>query len=161
MFLMPVLIYEAKKYHDIWLEQKLDYKRLWFVIEIDFYFRFLFSIVVFLQLTYWTKASTMSKNTADMLDDDNIWNDKNTEDHLRFVKRETFDLSLQITFLIWVIGFTFFESESLDVYGPREFEAVGIMCILLIAQHATHIVADLYKMYNGQKRDLVIKVTLI
>ena len=48
LILMPIVIYATKEHQDIWEEQKLDYRRLWFDFEIDFFFISLFSIVIYL-----------------------------------------------------------------------------------------------------------------
>lgn len=150
MFLMPVILYQAKKYQGIWLEQRLDYCRLWFGIEVDFFFRWLISIVVQLQLTFWTKAGSYSKDEKALLDDDNIWNDKNTDDHLRWVKKETFDLSMQITYLIFLFGVGYLKDQHIDLFGPRQFMPAGLIILILLIQHAIHVMANIYMMVHGQ-----------
>ena len=136
---MPVVIYTAKEYQSIWLHQRLDYRRLWFAFEIDFFFKWLLSIVIYLQVTFRTTPRSLKDEDEELTWDINIWNKKNTADHLRWVKKETFDLSIQFTYFISIIVIGFFKSEHMDLYGPREFMPAGIILLVLLIQHGIHI----------------------
>lgn len=81
--------------------------RMWMEFEIGFLFMWLGSIIVYLQFTFWTKATSFSKVEGQLKGDQNIWNDKNTEDYLRYLKKEAYDLCLQITMFATGLNFGF------------------------------------------------------
>lgn len=142
--LIPVVIYYAKKYQSRWPEQQINFMRLWFHWEVIFFFAWMGSIVVNLQLTFWTKAGSFSKDEAARLDDDDVWNDKNTEDYLRWLKKETFDLCIQITLLGCAILIGYIPDNRLDFYGSREeFYPGGLIILILILQHVVHIASHI------------------
>ena len=91
-FFMPVVMYTAKEYFDTWDEQPMTFVRVWYHFEIIFFFCWLCSIILYLQLTFWSKAQPIYKNEDNLLEDDNVWNDKNTEDYLRWHKYESFKI---------------------------------------------------------------------
>merc|ERR1712127_1141931 len=66
----------------------VNYVRLWLLIEIVFFFSWLFASIIFVLYAYLVKFKPISKNVALMENDDNIYNDKKTDDFLRYLKSE-------------------------------------------------------------------------
>lgn len=96
------------------------------------------------------------------MNDNNIWNDKNTEDYLRWVKKETFSVSIHITFLLccWSIGIA--PEDELNKFGPISFMPNGLIIWILFLQHGAHIVTEMYMMVIGQtKKWLTVTVFMV
>ena len=64
--------------------------KLWLLIEIMHYLNWLISLGVFLGCIYCFKLKTINKDLAELLLDDNVWNDKNTFDILGVLKPEAY-----------------------------------------------------------------------
>ena len=128
---MPVVVYFTKEHQDIWDEQIINYRRLWCDFEIDFFFAYLTSMVIYLQLAFWTKAGSFMKDEDDLLNDDDIWNDKNSEDFFRWVKKESFDMSIHITLAVCSFRIGLMPDELMKNYGPIPFKPGGILILIL------------------------------
>jgi hypothetical protein len=55
--------------------------------------------MVFLFFAYIFKFKSVAKDEKIMQKDDNVWNDKNTDDFLRYLKFEFFVLNYMMSFL--------------------------------------------------------------
>ena len=55
--------------------------------------------MLFLLFAYVFKFKSVAKDDEIMKMDDNVWNDKNTDDFLRYLKFEYFVLNYMISFL--------------------------------------------------------------
>lgn len=73
---------------------------MWLLIEITHYFNWIFSIGIFLGSSYMFRFKTISKNLDEMLEDDNVWNDKNTYDFLGVLKPECYNFCYKLSFMI-------------------------------------------------------------
>ena len=124
---------------------------MWFHWEILFYFNWLLSIFVYLQLTFWSKAGSFSKDVDELAEDDNIWNDKNTEDYVRWLKKEAFDLCIQLTLFLCAlnVAYIFYDKEKFEWYGPVDFNPGGLIILFLVIHRLTHIVQHLIVQVKG------------
>mmetsp|Transcript_11641 Transcript_11641/g.17665 ORF Transcript_11641/g.17665 Transcript_11641/m.17665 type:complete len:96 (-) Transcript_11641:540-827(-) len=85
---------------------------------------------------YCVKFKSISKNEALLEMDDNVWNDKDTDDFLHYLKFEYFLISYVLTYLFMEIVLGFSDAYSLGSLGPRDFEPIGLIFLLLIASRA-------------------------
>jgi len=64
--------------------------RAWLMLEVIYFFVWLLTSALFLAYAYIVKFKSISKSEEIMKMDDNVWNDKNTDDFLRYLKFEYF-----------------------------------------------------------------------
>ena len=67
-----------------------------------------------------------------MRQDEDVWNDRNAEDFLRYMKYDYYIVTLNLSMLIleYTVGFS--EFNGVEKMGQREFSKVGIIYFLLI-----------------------------
>lgn len=99
--------YKAKSDRHNW-DNDCTYIRIWLQIEVMFFIFWILSGICFLAYAFLSKFKSISKNEKLLLLDDNIWNDKSSDDFLRYLKLEYFLFSYITTFLFMeiTIGFT-------------------------------------------------------
>lgn len=93
--------------------EDVNYVRVWLYIEVTFFFIWIISGCLFVFVAYLVKLKPTFKTEYVLSLDDNVWNDKCSDDFLRFIKFDfylfTFILSVLLTELY--IGF----NESKDM----------------------------------------------
>jgi hypothetical protein len=99
-----------------------------------------------LLVAYTTKAQSIIKNEEYLLLDDNVWNDKNTDDFLRYLKLEYFLLTFVLTNLSFDLVVTFTNIYELPSYGDRDADVVKYCLYAVIASRALSFVHVLYRM---------------
>lgn len=83
---------------DNW-ENEVNYIRAWLYIECTFFLSWIICGMIFLFFAYIFKFKSVAKDEKIMQMDDNVWNDKNTDDFLRYLKFEFFVLNYMMSFL--------------------------------------------------------------
>ena len=91
----------------------------WIKLELTFFFAYILSLMVFLYLAYWVKFKSIRKQKYDLLkveheeeieveakalDFNGIWNNKSSDDFLRYLKWEAFNYGYFFTMII-VLGY--------------------------------------------------------
>lgn len=97
--------------------------RAWLLIEIYYFFLWILSSIIFLGFAYFVKFTPISKNEHVESEDKDIWNDKDRDDFLHYLKFEyfLFTFLLANTIIEIMLGFTTFDqikhfgAETLDV----------------------------------------------
>lgn len=105
--------------------------------------------VLFLLLAYITKAQSIIKSEEYLLLDDNVWNDKNTDDFLRYLKLEYFLLTYVITNLSFDCVVAFSNIYDLPDFGDRDADVVKYCMYAVIASRAISVFHILYRMKKG------------
>ena len=80
---------------------------MWITIDVYFFFSWIIAGVIFVSAAYLFKFKSTMKDEDLLLQDDNPWNDKDTEDFMRHLKMEYLVFSYYISTAImnYVIGF--------------------------------------------------------
>lgn len=102
--------------------------------------------IIFLLLAYTTKAQSIIKNEEFLLLDDNVWNDKNTDDFLRYLKLEYFLLTNVITNLSFDCLVAFSNIYELQDFGDRDADPVKYCMNAVIASRTFSFLHILYRM---------------
>ena len=71
---------------------------------------------------YVFKIKSISKNAKVMEMDDNVWNDKDTDDFLRYLKYEYFMCTYFALKIVLQIYIGFVPKQEIDMFGERNFE---------------------------------------
>ena len=97
-----------------------------------------------------------------MLEDDNVWNDKNTEDYLRWHKYESFKICFQLSFLVVDILISgLFWHHGLYRYGPIEFSKIGAIFIILVVHRLISMLVDLFVMKTGMSNKIYVGTSVL
>ena len=75
------------------------FQRLWLLLEIAYFFSWISALILFIFLAFIFKLQTFSKDEDTLLMDDDVWNDKDTVDYLKYVKLETYFICYNLSFL--------------------------------------------------------------
>lgn len=112
-------IFITKNNQLYWLGEATEV-RIWIMIDVFFFFCWIASGCLFVTLAYIFKFKSTMKNEEVLLQDDNPWNDKDTEDFLRHLKMEYLMFSYFVAAIVmdYVIGFH--EGKDFGT-GKKEF----------------------------------------
>jgi len=124
-------IYVAKANMYTWVTDVTSI-RIWLLIEVSFFFFWILSGILFLTFSYIVKIKSVSKNEKLLLLDDNAWNDKDSDDFLRYVKQEYFMFSFIICFLLMELSIGFTNYYELTGLGDRNLWPIRACFLLLI-----------------------------
>ena len=100
LYVLPWTLFVIKSNFDLWKPNNVTSAKIWLFIEIIHYLNYLISIGVFLALIYIFKLKTINKDLAELLLDDNVWNDNNTFDILGVLKPEAYQFCYLLSFMI-------------------------------------------------------------
>lgn len=64
--------------------------RSWLIMEVFLFFTWIWASIFFLLFAYIFKLNSVAKNQSVLESDDNVWNDRGTDDFLRYLKFEYF-----------------------------------------------------------------------
>ena len=67
--------------------------RVWIYIESIYFFAWIFSGIIFVATAYIFKLEPTDKDEDSIKLDDNVWNDRNADDFLRYVKYDYYVFS--------------------------------------------------------------------
>ena len=138
---------------DNW-EGNVNYIRAWLYIECTFFLSWIMCAMIFLFFAYVFKFKSVSKSEEVMQMDDNVWNDKDTDDFLRYLKFEFFVLNYMMTFLLTslTVGLGVMSGPAhalLAIFGDNDsntaFEIFGIIC----SCRAMHLIVTAYRFNKG------------
>lgn len=119
------------------------------LLEIYFFFCWIAAGIVFLIFAYTTKMQTFLQNTHEIETDDNPWNNKNTEDFLRHLKREYFTMSYSIAFLLLELTTGFSNMWNIDVFGPKDMSVSGALLIMCMVPRFIKLISlSVFSLYG-------------
>lgn len=132
--------------------------RIFMFIEIIWFFEWIFIGMCFLAVAYLFKLSPITKEESVQESDDNPWNDKFSDDFMRYEKAEMYNLSHIATKLFFDIQLAFYNNYNIDRIGARDVYPTKILFIILIIDrlvftgvffysllHSLHITTNLFK----------------
>lgn len=91
---LPYVMFIVKQNNHLMLiNGQASYVEIWLYIESMCFMLWIASLSAFMFSAYWLKFMPSNKHVEDLLDDDNVWNDKNTSDTLQFLRKDAYDWS--------------------------------------------------------------------
>lgn len=108
--------------------------RSWLLIEVGVFFAWILCSMAFTLYAYIFKIKSISKSKKVMEMDDNVWNDKDTDDFLRYLKFEYFMCTYFMLKAVMEVYIGFVPRDDILIFGPNNFDPIGILFILLIVQ---------------------------
>lgn len=137
-YLFPLIyaIYVAKADLENW-SHDVNYVRVWLLIEISYFWCWLGSGICFILYAYIAKFKSIFKNEVLLSNDDNVWNDKDTDDFLRYLKKDYYMFAYMLAFMAMELRSGFFHNENYEnLNQKRSLETTGLdnpvnLCFLL------------------------------
>jgi hypothetical protein len=83
------MVYQVKLNFKSWKDD-VNYVRVWFFIEVNYIFAFIIASCIFTMGAQVFKFKSSLKSDEDLHHDDNIWNDRESSDFLRYIKYDYF-----------------------------------------------------------------------
>ena len=157
MFQILYAIFSTKLDIDKW-EGDINYIRAWLYIECTYFLSWIICGMIFLFFAYVLKFKSVCKNEKVMQMDDNVWNDKDTDDFLRYLKFEFFVMNYMISFLFtdFCYGFqlvNFLKNGNHSLYfifGEVNFETTGVIFCIIVGCRLMHLFVTLYSFSKGE-----------
>lgn len=106
--------------------------RAYLLLECGFFFGWILVSVFFTLYAYIFKIKSISKSDIVMESDDNVWNDKDTDDFLRYLKFEYFMVSYVLIKGLMEIWLGFIPRDDIAIFGTNDFYPVSVIFIILI-----------------------------
>lgn len=142
-------IFTVKQDFHNW-ENNVNEIRAWLFIEGSFFFVWIYSSIFFVFVAYVTKMKSVSKRPEIMEMDDNVWNDNNTDDFLRYLKFEYFYLNYQFSFGITEFSYIFCFFGKMLIFGPRDEYPTCVMFIILFCIRMMHLIISWARITSGK-----------
>lgn len=124
-------VYNTKLNLATWVHD-LNYVRCWLLIESLYFFQWVSMSIFFCMIAYCFKLKSVIKNEYALSLDDNVWNDKNTDDFLRYLKFEYFMITWGLTNFSFDLLICWGENYDLPSFGAREMWPIK-SCLTVIA----------------------------
>jgi hypothetical protein len=112
-------MYITKLHFEHWIDD-INLVRVWLFIECTYFFVWILSSAIFVMVAYLVKFKPTMKCAAALALDDNVWNDKWSDDFLRFIKFDFYIFALIVANLIMEYYIGFSNSSLIQKMGPRD-----------------------------------------
>lgn len=139
MFLMSYTAYETKLNMHFW-DVDVNYVRMWLYIETIFWIMWVLGSVIFMEFAFWFKIKSSIKNDEMLENDDNIWNDRKTDDFLRYIKFDYYVFTLNITCFLMNIYVMYTPFGTIPKMGLRSLWPTGTIIIITIVQRGLQLI---------------------
>ena len=117
--------------------------RVWIYIESIYFFAWIFSGIIFVATAYIWKLEPTDKDEDSIKLDDNVWNDRNADDFLRYVKYDyyVFSLTLAALMMEYFIGFSW--TAVVSKMGPRDQWSFQFVFTLLLISRSLRLIVNI------------------
>ena len=107
--------------------------RSWLILEVFLFFTWIWASIFFLLFAYIFKLESVAKNEAVKGPDDNVWNDRGSDDFLRYLKFEYFMFTFCWCKLFMEISVGYFRVrfDDLEQFGQVKFNPQVLIIIIL------------------------------
>jgi len=120
------------------------------VIEAFYFFIWIFASILFLAFAFLKKFKSISKNELLLSMDSNCWNDKDTDDFLRYLKQEYFMFTFTVSFLIMELTLSNMEVLGEGI-GNKGASSVRLCFIILVSSRMMCFTYLIFLMTSGKK----------
>jgi hypothetical protein len=117
--------YVAKKNLEMWTYD-LNEVRLMLFIEVTYIFTWIISSIIFTTSAQLFNFKSTVLTDAVLAGDDNVWNDRGTDDFLRYIKHDFFTVVYLITHCLLTALCLFSTSDDYNKMGFRDSTAMRV-----------------------------------
>jgi membrane associated rhomboid family serine protease len=142
-------MYIAKLHFDEWVND-INLVRVWLFIESVYFFVWILSGALFALVAYIVKFKPTFKTEAAMAADDNVWNDKWSDDFLRFLKFDMYLWCFILSMLLMELYIGFGNMNHINEMGGSRTKPLGEMFGLMIISRIGQLLHNMKKMKEGK-----------
>lgn len=131
-----------------WSDNQWNQIRIWLFIECIWFFSWIQTGILYLFFAYFSKMVPVTKDFKNKEEDDNPWNEKYSDDFMRYVKAEMYSTCHLATKLAFDFMLGFSSVYEIDKIGPRDgYPTLTIFALLIIDRTYTlfHYLVAQYK----------------
>lgn len=132
---------------------ELSNVRVWIYIESIYFFAWILSGILFVATAYIWKLEPTDKDEESIKLDDNVWNDRNADDFLRYVKYDYYIFSKCLSMIIMECFIGFATGTAVDRMGPRDVWSVKYVFFLLLVSRVLRLIVNIQKMREGNVQE--------
>lgn len=118
--------------------------RIFLFLEVIWFFEWIFVGVLFLAFAYLFKLSPITKEESVQENDDNPWNDKFSDDFMRYEKAEMYNFSHTATKFFFDVQIAFYNYYDIGSIGPRDLYPTRTLFGILIVDRLVYTAVLFY-----------------
>lgn len=151
MFLFSYVIYIVKMNFGTW-DFEMNYIRAWLLIEVIFFFKWIISGIIFLLIGKTMNFHPIQSDEDADENDEDVWNDRKSQDFLVHLKSEYFHFSYMCTLFLMTLVIGFSNFYFMGVFGPRDFYPTTSINLLIVCYRFLILFLQLWNFH--QKKHL-------
>lgn len=125
-------IYFCKSRLEYWFEAGAwNDVRLILIFEVTVLFTWIICGILFLAFAYIVKFKSITKSEAVQNADDNVWNDKYSDDFMRYIKQEMYNVCHFSTMMVYTFLIGLGHDAGLEIIGPRDIFPTKVLFVLM------------------------------
>jgi hypothetical protein len=132
-------MYETKLNMHFW-EKDVNYVRIWLYIESWFWIMWIVGSICFMVCAFLFKIRSSIRNDAMLENDENVWNDRKTDDFLRYIKFDYYVITLNIACFLMNLYVMYSPVGTISKMGPRSLWPTGTIIIISLVQRGIQLV---------------------
>lgn len=149
MFMFSYVIYIVKMNFGTW-DYEMNYIRAWLLIEVMFFFNWIVSGIIFLILSKMVKFHPITSDEAVLEADQDVWNDRTTQDFIVHLKTEFFHFCYMCSIFMQTVGIGFTNFYFMGVFGPRDFNPTMQIISLITVHRFWTLFSQLVAFHKGE-----------
>jgi len=140
----------------VWYKSPTHDIRAWLLIECGVFICWIACSMMFTFYAYIFKIKSICKSEIVMESDDNVWNDKNTDDFLRYLKFEYFMVNYILLKAVTEIYIGFIPRADITIFGPKHesnsYIPTGLIFTLLLINSVIVFVNATYMLTTANEK---------
>lgn len=143
LFMFSYVIYVVKMNYGSW-NFDMNYVRAWLLIEVIYFFNWILSGIIFLIMGKVITLNPMSIDEDELENDNDVWNDRKTQDFMVHLKSEFFQFSYVCSLFIQTILIGFTNFYWIDIFGYRDWTPTLTLFLIMVTHRAYILVLLLW-----------------
>lgn len=149
MFIFSYVIYVVKMNFGTW-NYEMNYIRAWLLIEVMYFFNWIISGIVFLILSKLVKFHPIVSDEAETENDEDVWNDRQTQDFVVHLKTEFFHFCYMCSLFTQTCIIGFSEYYFIGIFGPRDFTPTTRIIAVITLHRFWTLFSQLVAFHKGE-----------
>lgn len=123
--------------------------RIFLIFEVTVFFTWIIVGILFLAFAFIVKFKSITKSESIQNADDNVWNDKYSDDFMRYIKSEMYGVCHFTTMMVYTFCIGLGGNNSLDLIGPRDIFPTKALFVIINITQIYFISIFVYQLMNG------------
>ena len=135
LFMFSFVIYIVKKNYGTW-NFEMNFVRAWLLIEVIFFFTWICSGIIFLIMGKIITLHPMAIDEDETENDNDVWNDRKTQDFIVHLKAEFFQFTYVCSLMIQTILIGFTNMYYINIFGARDWNPTLSLFLVMTIHRA-------------------------